>query len=410
MSGTKCRPSVACCEMEALEPRALFAASGPMMMPTMGGPAVGPLIDYGGVTPPPATDPGSNTGGTPKRRNKHDAFNRLDLVSNGGVPAARTDPDLVNSWGLAVNPAGFWWMANQGTGVSTQLDAAGEPAPDESDTPPFVDLPGPGGAPGGFATGVVFNGGNNFVVSQDDIAGPSRFIYVGVDGVISGWNPDVNFTETVLAVDRSTAAEPAAYTGAALASAGGQDRLYAVDFNNGRIDVFDGNFNPVTTAGGFQDPKLPKGGYIPFNIQNLGGNLFVTYAIPTADHRGELRKKGLGVIDVFDADGNLVRRFAKKGNLNAPWAVAQAPADFGKFSNSVIVGNFGDGKVMAFDAKGKFKGFLRDAGTNKPVQIDGLWGLAFGNGLQAGPTNTLFFAAGPNEEADGLFGSLTLAT
>jgi uncharacterized protein (TIGR03118 family) len=331
----------------------------------------------------------------------HDTFIQANLVSNGTIPAAHTDPNLVNPWGIAFNPTAFWWVNDNGTGLSTLYDSAGAKNALEVAVPPAA-----GSTDHSAPTGIVFSGGGDFVVSENGKSGPSRFLFVTENGTLSGWNPGVDLTHAVLAVDNS--AGGAIYKGLALGSVGGNNFLYAADFHNNAIDVFDKGFSPVHTPGAFTDRKLPKD-YAPFNIQDLGGNLFVTYAQQDAEKTDEVAGKGKGFIDEFDTSGKLIKRFAEHGPLNAPWGLALAPANFGEFSNDILVGNFGDGRLMAFNQKGDFRGYLRDH-DHKPIVIEGLWGIGFGNGNVAGPTNTLFFAAGPNDEADGLFGSLTLSS
>jgi hypothetical protein len=195
------------------------------------------------------------------------------------------------------------------------------------------------------------------------------------------------------------------YKGLAQGSVGTNNFLYATDFHNNKIDVFDKNFSPTTVSGSFSDPSLPAG-YAPFGIANIGGKLFVSYALQDGDAHDDMAGAGHGFIDVFSTDGMLLSRFATRGNLNSPWGMVQAPADFGRFSGDILVGNFGDGRINAFDPQtGKLLGQVEDS-TGKPLANDGLWGLAYGNGLQAGPTNELFFSSGPNGEQDGLFGGL----
>src|SRR5207249_1447192 len=211
----------------------------------------------------------------------------------------------------------------------------------------------------------------------------------------------------ILAVDNSS--WEAIYKGLALASNSSGNFLYATNFHAGTIDVFDSNFAPATLAGDFTDPNLPAG-FAPFGIQAIGWQLYVTYAKQDKDQEDDVKGPGLGYVDVFDTDGNLVRRFASKGTLNAPWGIALAPGDFGEFSNDVLVGNFGDGRISAFDpASGEFRGLLRET-NGSAIKIKGLWGLAFGTGTpMGGPTNSLFFAAGIAGEHHGLFGTLTVA-
>ena len=318
------------------------------------------------------------------------------LVSDGGVPAAFNDPHLKNGWGVAFNPNGFVWVANNGTATSTLYDGDGRPQS------LVVTVPGVAGAPGK-PTGIVFSGSANFVVTRNGVSGPGRFIFAGEDGSISAWAPNVAPTSALLAIDNS--AEHSSYKGLALAANGQGNFLYAADFHNARIDIYDATFKRVHWAGAFIDPKLPAG-YAPFGIQNLQGDLYVSYAKQDVDARDEVAGRGLGIVDVFDPSGKLLRRVATGGHLNAPWGMALAPAEFGRFGNTLLVGNFGDGRISSFDARtGEFMGQLRTP-NGRPVSISGLWGMAFGNGISNQPTGTLFFAAGPNDEANGLYGRI----
>jgi uncharacterized protein (TIGR03118 family) len=216
----------------------------------------------------------------------------------------------------------------------------------------------------------------------------------------------VDATHAILAVDNS--ASEAIYKGLALAANGQGHFLYAADFHHNRIDVFDSNFHPVTLSGHFSDPRIPPR-FAPFGIQNILGNLYVTYAKQDEEGEDDVTGPGLGFVDVFDANGHLLRRLISRGPLNAPWGVALAPADFGRFRNRLLIGNFGDGRINAFDLRtGEFRGTLRKA-SGKPIEIEGLWGLAFGNGLLNQPTKTLFFAAGPDDEEHGLYGRIDVA-
>jgi uncharacterized protein (TIGR03118 family) len=326
------------------------------------------------------------------------------FVSDISGQAAVMDPDLVNAWGIAASPTGPFWIADNGQGVSTLYDGSGHPFP--ASQPLVVTVPPPDGSPDGTTaapTGVVFNGTNDFVITQGTQSGPSLFIFATEDGTLSGWSPNVNATAAVLTADNSGSG--AVYKGLALGnSSAAGNLLYATNFHAGRIDVFDRNFAPANLAGAFADPNIPAG-FAPFGIANIQGGLYVTYAKQDEDQHDDVKGPGNGFVDVFDADGNLVRRFASQGPLNSPWGVVLAPATFGSLGNTILVGNFGDGHISAFDrASGSFLGQLSD-GQNL-VEIDGLWGLSFGNGAAAGDVNTLFFTAGPNDEQDGLFGAL----
>ena len=263
--------------------------------------------------------------------------------------------------------------------------------------------PAPGGEVGS-PTGIVFSGSTDFVVGNGTTTGASRFIFATEDGTISGWAPNVDLLHAIVTVHKPGSS----YKGLALAASANGNQLYAADFRNGRIDVFDKNFAPVATTGKFVDKQVPVR-YAPFNIQAINGELYVAYA--KRDARGEEEKTGprMGFINVFDTDGHRLRRLVLHRGLNAPWGFAMAPADFGDFSNALLVGNFGDGTVSGYRPDtGRFIGTLRGA-DGQPLQVDGLWGMAFGNGLFSQGKNVLYFAAGPVSETAGLYGSISLA-
>lgn len=320
-----------------------------------------------------------------------------NLVSDGAVAADHVDPNLVNPWGLAFNPAAADWVANNGTGTSTLYDGSG------NILSLVVGIPAAGGTPGGVPTGTVYNGTGGFAVSAGGVSGSGLFLFAGEDGTLSGWAPNVNSATAILAVDNSAAGN--VYKGLALGTDGTSPRLYATDFHNNKVDVYDSNFHAVTTAGAFVDPNLPAH-YAPFGIQVIGTRVYVTYARQDKDAHDNVNGRGLGLVDVYTTAGGFVRRLASHGWLNAPWGVAMAPAGFGKFSHRLLVGNFGDGKINAYDAKsGQWVGQLMDA-SGTAIANPGLWGIAFGNGLMNQPTTTLFFAAGINDEANGLYGRI----
>ena len=316
------------------------------------------------------------------------SYHRRDLVSDGGVPAEHVDPDLVNAWGLAASATSPWWVNAADAGKSLLYNGQG------IKNPLVVAV---AGAP----TGIVFNGGASFVIPN---VGAARFLFASEDGTISAWSPLLApNTQAVVVVD-STAAG-ASYKGLAIDSTTAGSRLYAADFHNARVDVFDGSFAPVTAAGAFTDPNLPAG-FAPFGIQTLAGSVYVAYAKQDADAADEVDGPGLGVVDQYDLSGHLLARVATGGALDAPWGMALAPAGFGRFSGKLLVGNFGNGRINVFDPvtfepKGHLKGTDGHA-----IVIDRLWGIAFGNGATAGPKTTLFFAAGPDDESHGLFGRL----
>jgi uncharacterized protein (TIGR03118 family) len=316
------------------------------------------------------------------------------VADSTATPAAATDASLVNSWGLSAGPTTPWWAANNGTNTSTLYSGTGTKA--------ALTVAVPGGP-----TGTVFNGNASaFVISAGDKSGAARFLFSTEGGTILGWSPSVNGTTAVVGADRSSAS--AIYKGLAIAN----DRLYATDFHNGRIDVFDAAFKAITTPGGFTDPKVAKG-FAPFGIQALGGNIFVTYAKQDAAAKDDVAVPGQAFVDEFTPDGRLVGRVVNSGKrnapLNSPWGLALAPANFGVFSNDLLVGNFGNGRISAYTQRGSswvYKGQLRQS-DGSPIAIDGLWAIAFGNGAAAGPTNTLYFLSGPSDEQHGLYGSIT---
>ena len=278
-------------------------------------------------------------------------FQQRNLVSDGFVAAEHTDANLVNAWGVAFNPFGPVWVADNGTGLSTLYDGDG------NIIPLVVQIASPSAPSGGTPTGIVFNASTSatsFVVTDTAAgkSGPSKFLFATEDGLIVGWAPSVNTTQTFIAVDNSAAG--AVYKGIAMSAGGSGQLLYATAFANARVDVFDSAFAPASLgAGAFTDPQLPSG-YAPFGIQAIGGDIYVTYAKQQAGSDDEQHGPGLGVVDVYDPNGVLLSRVATHGNLNAPWGIALAPAGFGKFSNSLLIGNFGDGTINAYDPKNYF--------------------------------------------------------
>ena len=332
------------------------------------------------------------------------AVRQTNLVSDV-TGAATTDPNLVNAWGIARGPTTAFWVADNHAGVSTLYNGAGHPFP--AAQPLVVTVPPPAGSdPGTMSspTGVVFNDTSDFVITDGSTSGASAFIFSTEDGTISGWNLNVSAGAAILTADNSAAG--AIYKGLALASTAAGNFLYATNFHQGRVDVFDKAFAPASLAGTFADASIPAG-FAPFGIANVGGNLYVTYAKQDENQEDDVKAPGNGYVDIFNANGILMRRFASQGALNSPWGVVVAPAGFGSLGNGILIGNFGDGRINAFNASGQFLGALMNG--QSPLSIDGLWGLSFGNGTNAGDANTLFFTAGPSDEAHGLFGSLQAA-
>jgi uncharacterized protein (TIGR03118 family) len=320
------------------------------------------------------------------------------LVSDRPSAPVR-DARLVNSWGLAASPTGPWWTANEASESSTIYAGSGAKQ--------WLTVRVEGGP-----TGVVYNPTRGFVVSKGGVSGSARFIYAAEDGTIRGWSPSVPHgwsAEVEVAVDEAERA--AVFRGLALA--GG--RLYATDFHNARVEVFDVRWRRIVRPGAFVDRAIP-GWYAPFGIHALGERLFVTY-VYRAPVAGNDAPTG-GYVDEFDLDGRLVARVARMGPLNAPWGVARAPEAFGPAGGALLVGNFGDGRINVFrkeDGVWRWDGPLRD-GRGRPLAINGLWGIAFGNGGLAGAATTLFFASGPHvwrgateNAVHGLLGAITVA-
>ena len=322
---------------------------------------------------------------------------QTNLVSDIPGQAPTNDHLLVNAWGIARSATSPWWVADNETGVSTIYNGAGVPAQNPPGTQFVVNMP-PSATSSGQSnpTGIVFNGSSDF--------GGSRFIFAAEDGTISGWNPAVDQFNAVRKVNHSATA---IYKGLAIASFSGANYLYAADFHSGRVEVFDGNFNPVSfSPAAFNDPTVPSG-YGPFNVQTIGNSIVVTFAKQDDEKEDEVAGNGFGFVDVFTANGNLLMRLQSGPWMNAPWGAALAPSNFGELSNLLLIGNFGSGLITAFNpATGAFVSFLKQS-PGAPMKINGLWGLGFGNGAAAGPANTLFFAAGMANEHHGLFGTIT---
>ncbi|APA68370.1 TIGR03118 family protein [Janthinobacterium sp. 1_2014MBL_MicDiv] len=320
-----------------------------------------------------------------------EGYGATSLVSDTAqLPAAHTDAKLVNAWGLAFNPRGFVWVAANGTAKSTLYDGNGVPQSLVVSTPA-----GP--------TGIVFNGRQDFKLSRNGVTAPSPFIFAAENGSISAWSPSVSPTTALVVVDGG--AGGSVYKGLAISRHAGANYLYAADFHKQRIDVFDASFARVSWSGAFSDPGMPAG-YAPFGIQAIGERIYVAYAKRSASGDEEETGTGLGIVSVYDSGGTLIRQLVRGGALNAPWGMALAPANFGSASHALLVGNFGDGRINAYDAEtGAVIGKLAQA-DGKALEIDGLWGIAFGNGVNGQPANTLFYAAGPDDETHGRYGRI----
>jgi uncharacterized protein (TIGR03118 family) len=319
-------------------------------------------------------------------------YRQTNLVSDVAGLAPLTDPALVNPWGMSFSATSPIWLANAGSNTST-LYSVDPTTGATAKVALTVTVPGS-------PTGLVFNGTTGFVVAQGGNSGPSTYLFASQDGTITGWNSKAAATQAIVA---ATGATGSSYTGLTLGTRSGSAVLYAANNGLGQIDVYDQNFKPVTVPGGFADPNLPAGAK-PYNISNINGNLYVTYMGASS------------AVNVFDVDGKLTKRLATGGTLHNPWGIALAPANFGPFSNAVLVGNFnfgntasGPGVISAFDpTSGQFLGLLKDTEGN-PIWIDGLWALAFGNGGKGGAPSVLYFTAGIEAQKHGLFGSIAVA-
>lgn len=306
---------------------------------------------------------------------------QTNLVSDIPGMAAVTDPNLVNPWGITASATSPIWIADNGSGLATVYNGSGQPFPTASTL--VVTIPPPaGGTPPAAPTGIVSNSTTGFPVTKGSNSGASTFIFATEDGTISGWNPKVDPTNAILAVDSS--ASGAVYKSLALDTSGGANFLLAANFNSGKIDVPNQNFVPTSLAGSFTDPNLPAG-FAPFDVAVINGKVYVTYAMQDAAKHDDVAGAGNGFVDVFDTSGNFVSRLASQGTLNSPWGLALAPGNFGQFSNDLLVGNFGDGHINAFNpTTGAFLGQLT-AGDGTPLVIDKLWGLFFGTGSASAP-------------------------
>jgi uncharacterized protein (TIGR03118 family) len=341
------------------------------------------------------------------------AYQQTNLVSDIPGLALHTDPNLRNSWGTSTGPGLPIWVSDNATGAATLYDGQGNPQPGPGNRQLVVSIPAPPSAgPGavGAPDGTVFNPTpDGFVVSKNSASAPARFLFATEDGTIAGWNPAVDPTHAVIAVDRSTVTDQAGdhgavYKGLALVSTPAGKFLYATNFRFGTVEVFDTNFHLVNS---FTDPTVPAG-FAPFGIHNIGGNLYVTFAKQNAAKFDDDAGPGRGFVDVFAPDGTLLQRLASRHRLDSPWGVTLAPSTFGAFGGDILVGNFGDGRINAFNpATGQFLGQLRTHGG--PITISGLWGLRFPAGSLNVTPNALYFTAGLNHEADGLLGDIVPA-
>ena len=322
-----------------------------------------------------------------------------DLASDIQGRAQNLDASLVNPWGLVRGPSTPWWSADNGVGQSTLLKPDGTRF-----QAPFnpVNVPMSACTGTGTPTGIAFDGTASFSFTAcDGSSHTARFMFATEDGSIVAW--DIPMTTAVTVVAPSTAA---VYKGLAVGSNASGTFLFATNFRAATIDVFGSNFQHAKLAGSFSDPGIPTG-FAPFGIANLAGQLYVTYARQDAALHDDVAGPAQGFVDVFDTNGTFIRRAATRGRLNSPWGVAIAPTNFGRFSNELLVGNFGDGRINVIDpVSGQFIDQVRGP-DNRPFNIDGLWAIAFGSGsANSGPRNALFFTAGLDEESHGLFGRI----
>jgi uncharacterized protein (TIGR03118 family) len=320
-----------------------------------------------------------------------------NLVADQPFVADHTDPNLVNPWGNAFSAGSPFWVGDNGTGLSTLYDGTGTPSAT------VVEIPAAGGGTNGPVSGVIVNS-----VATAFLLAPgkqSQFMFCSEDGVISGWNGSLDATHARVLADNSKT--NAVYKGMAMGSTTAGPVLYVANFNSGKVEVYDANMNPIVNAGAFTNPAVPAG-FAPFNIQVMNGKVFVVYAVPDAEKHDDVAGPGNGYVSVYDLSGNLLQSLIAAGNLNSPWGLAIAPATFGAFGGALLVGNFGDGKINAYNlTTGALLGTLNDRDGN-PLAIPGLWSLNFGNGSKSDAA-TLYFTAGPNDESDGLLGSVQAA-
>jgi uncharacterized protein (TIGR03118 family) len=334
---------------------------------------------------------GYNNPPTPTNIGNFQQVNLVSDVPGSAFGVANADPNLLNAWGLAINPNGIFWVAGNHSGLADVYDSTGKILL----TP--KNIPSPTRADGGAPSGAVFISTGDFTIPSNGMK--AAFVYVTEDGTVTAWAPTMY--SFALTVDNS--ASGAVYKGVTLANNNGSNYLYATDFIGGKIDVFDKNFNPVSMP--FKDPNLTSGpgNYGPFNIQNIGGKLYVAYAKVKNPVTGDDQAgAGNGYVDIFNPDGSFVKRFISNGALNSPWGLAQAPANSGFPFHSIVVGNFGDGWINVYDSTGVYLGPASSNGN--PLVIDGLWALCFASNAIPTASAKLFFTAGPNAEAHGLFG------
>ncbi len=338
-------------------------------------------------------------------------FQQTNLVSDIPGFAKITDPSLVNAWGISESSTSPFWISDNGKGLSTLYSVPGSGPPPVTTIPLTVTIPRATGASMSSPTGQVFNSVGGFNLSNGM---PATFLFDSEDGAISGWNPALGTppgVATGLVAVNNGNADPslnAVYKGLAISNFSNPSdptsvgTLYATNFRSGFVEMYDSNFNP---AGTITDTSLTSNGYAPFNDEVIGGELYVTFAKQDAAKHDDQACAGCGFVDIFNLDGSFDKRLISGGALNSPWGLAEAPPSWGSLAGDLLVGNFGDGRINVYK-NGNWVSAL-DGTDGSPLSIDGLWGLTFGNGIAGGDLNTLYFTAGPNGEANGLFGALT---
>lgn len=324
-------------------------------------------------------------------------FQVANLVSDGSVPAAWTDPNLSNPWGISYSPTGPFWLADNNSGLSTLYNSSGTPLP------LVVTIPGFGGP--GTPTGTVFNPTGGFQVTSAGKTAAAPFLFDTEDGTIDGWAPSVSPTTAVTVVNNNDGGAGAVYKGLAIGNIGSSTYIYASNFRAGDIEMYNSSFGLVDT---FTDPTVAAG-YAPFNVQELDGDLYVTFALQDAQKHDDVAGAGHGYVDVFSLNGTLLRRLVSAGGpVDSPWGLDIAPSSFGAYAGDLLVGNFGDGTISIFNPlTGTYLGKLLGANGTPIVEGD-LWGLINGNGGSGGSPNDVYFTAGIANEADGLFGSISV--
>jgi uncharacterized protein (TIGR03118 family) len=338
------------------------------------------------------------TAATPAQARDHDDVNRFRvarLVSDQPGKAQTTDPNLVNAWGLAFSPTSPLWVSNNGTSTSTLYTGATSPSTSITQVPLVVKIPA-GGAP----TGVVFNPTNGFALGSGGKTGPALFIFAAETGSITAWNSSGDPTRAV----KVAHVRNAVFKGLAMVSMDDKPYLLATDFHHGRVDVFDSTFHRVSMPRAFGSHRIPRG-YAPFNVADLDGRVYVTYAKQDSARHDDVAGRGHGFLSVFGSRGHFLRTLVRRGPLDSPWGLAVAPRGFGGLAGRLLVGNFGNGRIHVVDrGTGRVVATLRN-GSGRPVVIDGLWALLPGNGV-SGSTSDVWFSAGPDGESHGLLGML----